>query len=678
MPPRLRLLIWLPPCQALLMVGGYLAGSALANSTGTGDVPGWLQPVSASTPGPTVLHGCLLIAGAGVVVLSARLGADDRARWLYAAFVLGAIAAAVMGLREYAEHWRAGDTSWRAFGSFGNPNFLAGYLAPALPIALTVALVTLPGFRPGLWTLLAGLVAAIVAGGLLVTGSRGGILCGGLGIAVFLGALLLSPTLRRGSPWSRLITVGVLLGVTAVGLRGVLVARQSASTALPQIQGLCTEEGGSAADDSNSFRRFTWQGTLKMAAARPVLGWGAGSFESSFGPFQQAAYTRHAHQGYLQILAEQGIFGAAIWLALLAAGTVGWIRKTLRGDMLGPGALGALAAIFGHNLFDSTWAVWAILAMTWGLVGLGIAELIPSRAGGPNQGKSNPGRPAAFGAARWAIPVALTALLSWHACGRSLFEQGRAELAAGEQGALAPLQTAATMLPLDYRVQDLLRLALLGAGRPADALEAARASVRLSPMRAAGYYFLGQLLQSGMGGRETTIRAQLTYELGLQRVPSDVQLRYALAQAQQSLGEIAEAEKTYRAIAEIEVSPVVRVRALTEMRDYRLARARLELARFADQAGRPEEALMHRKRAACTLAARRRLFDGATVNYIVTGDYQPGLENQLRAEEQRLWRFLAQTYRQRGERRMATFCDDEYDSVEKSWEKLRLMQVESE
>ena len=56
----------------------------------------------------------------------------------------------------------------------------------------------------------------------------------------------------------------------------------------------------------NRFRTLTWQGTLDMAQKRPLLGWGAGTFETAFPPHQVAGFTRHAHNSYLQLFAEAG------------------------------------------------------------------------------------------------------------------------------------------------------------------------------------------------------------------------------------------------------------------------------------------------------------------------------------------------------------------------------------
>ena len=50
-----------------------------------------------------------------------------------------------------------------------------------------------------------------------------------------------------------------------------------------------------------------------MGAKRPVLGWGAGSFDTTFAPHAIAGFTRHAHNSYLQLFAEEGFLAPVLW-----------------------------------------------------------------------------------------------------------------------------------------------------------------------------------------------------------------------------------------------------------------------------------------------------------------------------------------------------------------------------
>ncbi len=88
-------------------------------------------------------------------------------------------------------------------------------------------------------------------------------------------------------------------------------------------------------------RQIAAQATWEMAQAQPVTGWGAGCFRFLFPLFQQnhpaiyqpawdpgrMFYYEHAHNDYLQFLAELGIVGSLPLILLLGAGVFAWCRR---------------------------------------------------------------------------------------------------------------------------------------------------------------------------------------------------------------------------------------------------------------------------------------------------------------------------------------------------------------
>jgi hypothetical protein len=98
-----------------------------------------------------------------------------------------------------------------------------------------------------------------------------------------------------------------------------------------------------------------------MAMAKPLFGWGPGSFASIFSMFAIAGYTRSAHQSWLQLAAENG--WPAMMILLIACGAAwrgGWRALRSSSYPLAAGALAALTAFVVHGLVDSGWGIISI------------------------------------------------------------------------------------------------------------------------------------------------------------------------------------------------------------------------------------------------------------------------------------------------------------------------------
>ena len=79
-------------------------------------------------------------------------------------------------------------------------------------------------------------------------------------------------------------------------------------------------------DASNLERLNRWNSALRMFAARPLTGWGPGTYQFQYAPFQHPdektiistnnADGGNAHSEYLGPLAEQGVLGP-VWILLI-------------------------------------------------------------------------------------------------------------------------------------------------------------------------------------------------------------------------------------------------------------------------------------------------------------------------------------------------------------------------
>lgn len=182
---------------------------------------------------------------------------------------------------------------------FGNRNFAGGFLV--LPIAAIFAFVVGSSrqFSPAkYWSLVAGLFIMIYA--LLTTQSLGA-----LAGAIFACLLICVILIKSHRPY--FLAAGALVVLAGVA---VIIFK-------PEVVG-----------QALGIRLHIWRGALKLIASQPVTGQGVGAFAAAIRPFQPpeyfahpaaAATTLHAHSRPLEIMAELGVIGLALWVLRLAA-----------------------------------------------------------------------------------------------------------------------------------------------------------------------------------------------------------------------------------------------------------------------------------------------------------------------------------------------------------------------
>jgi O-antigen ligase len=261
--------------------------------------------------------GITMYLAVAALALSAVVRRDPRARslLLLALVFAGVIAAATVGLG-----WAARHLGWeqyyfltydglRARGLFKDPNVAGGFLACSYPLAAAFALRRGRLALPVLLTL-----TAVFGAGVVLTFSRMALLVFGLG---FLGVIVALVMTRRRT--ILISFLGVMFVAAAIG--GAVALQRMNLDDLPlwryQIQ---------AYDDQGRF--VVWGFAAEMFRDAP-LGTGAGSFEpravgyfhgvedQSAGP--DLTVTPSAHNTYLRVLVESGIFGTLAFFSYLAA-----------------------------------------------------------------------------------------------------------------------------------------------------------------------------------------------------------------------------------------------------------------------------------------------------------------------------------------------------------------------
>jgi len=275
----------------------------------------------------------LVIALATFMIVATTVTSRDVVRLIASAFVAGAVVAVVLaqaieGLHPAASAVRtAAIDDARLQSGASDPNYLAAVVVAALVLAGGLAAFDRRA-RVRL-TLAAG--SLVLLYGLLATQSRGGFLAA---IAALLCALAIFKS-GRGQ---------VLLGIVVVC---ALAAFFFALNPLA-LQRVTTLDGG------GNGRAQLWDIAWLVARDHPLGGVGTGNFveverdylrEAEPQRFSELIAERPhvVHNLYLQTLAETGVVGLVLLLALIVALLRTFLRAARRFDDLGDGAMASLA-----------------------------------------------------------------------------------------------------------------------------------------------------------------------------------------------------------------------------------------------------------------------------------------------------------------------------------------------
>ena len=119
--------------------------------------------------------------------------------------------------------------------------------------------------------------------------------------------------------------------------------------------------------NQNAIQRFVFfEDGLKLFARSPLIGLGMGAFENGVRGVQSFRYdTKYAHNHYIQALAETGLVGLALFLALLAVSAACLWRG--RKKPLAPALGAALVFMACHALVEFTFSIYCYLPMAFGV-----------------------------------------------------------------------------------------------------------------------------------------------------------------------------------------------------------------------------------------------------------------------------------------------------------------------
>lgn len=324
---RWAMLAWLASFAWSGMLAPYVSLESLVLGLAG---PAWCMALL--TSGVTVTE-----VGAALAAASGTVATVTLAQWLnHDPFVSAGWVPAIQGA----------SARLRAYGTLGNPNFVAAWLAIAVPLVLATAL-RFSADRRRAETIAAAGCAALSMAAIAATGSRGG----ALGLAAGLASLAVFARVRR----ARWLAAAALVAAVVLPL---------VSTARPLI-------------DTVAGRLYIWRVALPHTLDRPATGWGPGAFELVYHGWQGsreptpeaagfAGPQQRAHNDYLEALVERGVPGAAATCLLFVAAVMVFLRsRPGDGHVSAAGAAAGMMAAAAAAVVDFPLARPAEITAVW-------------------------------------------------------------------------------------------------------------------------------------------------------------------------------------------------------------------------------------------------------------------------------------------------------------------------
>lgn len=260
-------------------------------------------------------------------------------------------------------------------GTLGNPNHFAFYLGMILPLFLALLFLKLQFLEAGKslrekiiaavdkskLLLLYAAVPVLLGTGIILTGSRAGITTMVLCFLIF-GQLAVY--LKQGRSIRQKLAFFFLVITAAVLFIGV-------QTTVNKFLSTSFESSG---------RFLRWPATLTMSKDFLMLGAGFGTYRYSYflyDPDEGGNWSTHAHNDYLEILAEGGIIGSTLFFLLIGMVIYSiirmwWARGHPEIKVLGIGIITSLFAVVFHSFFDFSMRIPANVFVFVLVLGLGI------------------------------------------------------------------------------------------------------------------------------------------------------------------------------------------------------------------------------------------------------------------------------------------------------------------
>ena len=362
--------VWIPAWPQLLALALFVSAglaslfNAPSGSAGLAELLKWIE------------IGLLMIVTVDLAEQShalRSLSARSRINIVAAIILLAGLSQAILGFWQFAiwgvgiEHFHISGRFYRAFGSYVQPNPYGGFVGVNALLAMGMLagwlwhkpfLGWLGNRRAMIWVGFLVEAVLFLSLGLIASWSRGAWLGFAAGLAVMIVALL-------DRYWWLAVT-GIIIGSFAFALAwsqgwlpAVLTDRLATGFAGFQLQEDVRIQTITPANYAVLERLAHWQAALDMARDHPWLGVGFGNYEAAYPEYRLLHWPHalgHAHNYYLNLIAEVGIAGIITYLTfwLVAFWQVVWLMRSLEWPQRGiaVGLLAAWTALTVHHTVD--------------------------------------------------------------------------------------------------------------------------------------------------------------------------------------------------------------------------------------------------------------------------------------------------------------------------------------
>ena len=230
------------------------------------------------------------------------------------------------------------------YGSYVNHNHYAGLMELLVPIPLVISLSRLAHEKE---RIAAGVAAAIMAGTIFLSGSRGGML------AIFVEFVVLATILLRAKKGMKIAIAATSFVIVLISLLTWLGGKELTN----RVSSISTE---ARTELSGGMRLSIDRDTFRMFREHPLFGWGLGTFPvvyPQFRTFYTNFFVNEAHNDYLQLLSEMGLAGIAVmgWFLVVLFQRVRRKIGDWTSDVSGAVTLACALGVVGilvHSLLD--------------------------------------------------------------------------------------------------------------------------------------------------------------------------------------------------------------------------------------------------------------------------------------------------------------------------------------
>ena len=321
------------------------------------------------------LKWALILVLIYIIVASCRY--NRRWEWALFAVISAGLGQAIIGLYTFvggsgADHLRIFPDRglFRAFGTFGQPNPFGGFMGILAPLAL----MAMVGYGTRAWILwrkntsqarlailtcgFYALATALMSIAVIASWSRGAWL--GFGVALLVLIVAFPRKLWQGM---------ALLGVVMI-VGGILWASGKLPSSLTDRVASATQElfvltdvrGVDINPDNYAVieRLAHWQAALNMSRQNTWLGVGFGNYDATYEAYRLINWKfslGHAHNYYLNVLAETGIIGLVAYIGVFVSLVVITWQTRRQPDQLARtiaiGLLGSWAYLATHSMTDN-------------------------------------------------------------------------------------------------------------------------------------------------------------------------------------------------------------------------------------------------------------------------------------------------------------------------------------